>query len=206
MWRWIRFCRRPVSLSSSAKILSDSRTCRTSSQAEPSTWAPFQIMAASTTTTAEFSAAIDRMRQRIGTARTSPAMRARPRAARLAGRTAISSCWAVPKANSLHPDLVAAAAALGDQAAHVLQRLDGRIVLALGIGGAKFPRDLALRAPSKTAGQRLLRSAKGGRGCTQKASSLYDDVDGGKKRFNAAQQKARYGDPASAAGIVNCAL
>jgi len=38
------------------------------------------------------------------------------RAARLAGRSAISSCWAVPKANSLHPDLVAAAAALGDQA------------------------------------------------------------------------------------------
>src|SRR3979411_892938 len=145
MWRWIRFCRRPVSLSSSAKILSDSRTCRTSSQAEPSTWAPFHIIAASTTTTAEFSAAIDRMRQRIGTARTSPTMRERPRAARLAGRTAISSCWAVPKANSLHPDLVAAAAALGDQAAHALQRLDGGIVLALGIGGAKFPRDRARR-------------------------------------------------------------
>src|SRR6202140_164659 len=98
----MRFCRRPVSLSSSANILSDSRTCRTSSQAEPSTWAPFHIMAASTTTTAEFSAAIDRMRQRIGTARTSPTIRERPRAARLAGRSAISSCRGVPKASSLH--------------------------------------------------------------------------------------------------------
>jgi hypothetical protein len=38
-------------------------------QAERSTVAPFQINAASTTTTAEFSSAIDRMRQRIGTAR-----------------------------------------------------------------------------------------------------------------------------------------
>jgi hypothetical protein len=74
-------------------------------------------MAASTTTTAEFSAAIDRMRQRIGTARTSPTMREQPRAARLADRSAISFCRAVPKADSLHPDLVAAAAALGDQAA-----------------------------------------------------------------------------------------
>src|SRR6202022_1932168 len=44
-----------------------------------------------------------------------------------------------------HSDLVAAAAALGDQAAHVSQRLDGRIVLALGIGGAKFPRVRARR-------------------------------------------------------------
>jgi len=44
-------------------------------QAEPSTWAPFHISAASTTTTAEFKAAIDRMRQRIGTARSSWTMR-----------------------------------------------------------------------------------------------------------------------------------
>ncbi len=48
---------------------SDSRTWRTSPQAEPSTCVPFQISPTSTTTTAEFSAAIDRMRQRIGTAR-----------------------------------------------------------------------------------------------------------------------------------------
>src|SRR5450759_226838 len=43
------------------------------------------------------------------------------------------------------PDLVTAAAALRDQAAHVAQRLYGRIILALGIGGAKFPRDRARR-------------------------------------------------------------
>src|ERR1700722_18111769 len=60
-------------------------------------------MAASTTTTAEFNAAIERIRQRIGTARTSPTMRARPRAARLAGRSAASSCSvAVAKTKSLH--------------------------------------------------------------------------------------------------------
>src|ERR1700730_11822883 len=59
-------------------------------------------MAASTTTTAEFSAAIDRMRQRIGTARTSPTMPERPRAARLAGRSAASSWRGSAKANSLH--------------------------------------------------------------------------------------------------------
>src|SRR6266480_1589113 len=98
----MRFCRRLVSLSSSARILSDSRTCRTSSQAEPSTWAPFQIMAESTTTTAEFNAAIDRMRQRIGTARSSPTMRKRPHAARPGGRSAVSSWRGVPKTNSLH--------------------------------------------------------------------------------------------------------
>src|SRR3981189_1576212 len=97
----MRFCRRPVSLSSSAKILSDSRTCRTSSQAEPSTWAPFQIRPASTTTTAEFNAAIDRMRQRIGTARNSWTIRKRPRAARPAGRSTDPSCCGLP-ANSLH--------------------------------------------------------------------------------------------------------
>ena len=42
-----------------------------------------------------------------------------------------------------HLDLVAAAAALRDQAAHVAQRLDGRIILVLGIGGAKFARERA---------------------------------------------------------------
>src|SRR5664279_4265952 len=41
------------------------------------------------------------MRQRIGTARTSPTMVARPRAARPAGRSA-SSCWCVTKTNSFH--------------------------------------------------------------------------------------------------------
>ena len=39
-----------------------------------------------------------------------------------------------------HLDLMAAAAALRDQAAHVVQRLDGRIILVLGIGRPKFAR------------------------------------------------------------------
>ena len=43
------------------------------------------------------------------------------------------------------PDLEAVAAALRDHAAHETQRLYGRIVLALGIGGAKFPRHRARR-------------------------------------------------------------
>src|SRR3954471_15283722 len=98
----MRFCSRPVSLSSSARILSDSRTCRTSSQAEPRTWAPLQIMPASTSTTSEFSAAIERIRQRIGTERTKPTTPTRPRAARPAGRSGASSCGAVTKANSLN--------------------------------------------------------------------------------------------------------
>src|SRR3984893_16158417 len=120
MLRWIRFCSRPVSLSKSARILSDSRTCSTSPQAEPSTWAPLKIMAASTTTTAEFKAAIDRMRQRIGTARTRPRIRARPRAARPFGRSA-SSCRAVAKITSLH-------------LANALDRFRGRgVALRLGV-------------------------------------------------------------------------
>src|SRR3954470_16203791 len=102
MYLWIRFCSRPVSLSSSARILSDSRTCRTSSHAEPRICAPLQIMPASTTTTSEFSPAIDRIRQRIGTERTRPTMPTRPRVARLAGRSAVSSCRAVTRANSLY--------------------------------------------------------------------------------------------------------
>src|SRR5438270_3744757 len=59
-------------------------------------------MPASTTTTSEFSAAIDRMRQRIGTERTRPTILTRPRLARLAGRSAASSCLAVTRANSLY--------------------------------------------------------------------------------------------------------
>src|SRR4051812_17336831 len=59
-------------------------------------------MPASTTTTSEFSAAIDRMRQRIGTERTRPTILTRPRVARLAGRSAASSCLAVTRANSLY--------------------------------------------------------------------------------------------------------
>src|SRR5258705_2163915 len=43
-------------------------------------------------------------------------------------------------------DLVTAAAALRDQAAHVAQRLYGRIIFALGIGDTEFPRDRARRA------------------------------------------------------------
>src|SRR5216684_3447701 len=42
-----------------------------------------------------------------------------------------------------HPDLVAAAAALRDHAAHIAQCLDGRIILVLAVGGAKFPCDSA---------------------------------------------------------------
>src|ERR1044072_5972308 len=98
----MRFCRRPVSLSSNARILSDSRTCRTSSQAEPRVCAPLQIMPASTSTTSEFNPAIDRIRQRIGTERTRPTIPTRPRVARLAGRSAASSCRTVTSATSLY--------------------------------------------------------------------------------------------------------
>src|SRR5713226_4003749 len=42
------------------------------------------------------------MRQRIGTARSSPTMRARPLAARLAGRSAASICPGAAKTSSLH--------------------------------------------------------------------------------------------------------
>src|SRR5438270_7569774 len=59
-------------------------------------------MPASTSTTREFSAAIDRIRQRIGTERTRPTTPTRLRAARLAGRSVASSCRIVAKANSLH--------------------------------------------------------------------------------------------------------
>src|SRR4051794_11768082 len=59
-------------------------------------------MPASTTTTSEFSPAIDRIRQRIGTERTRPTMPTRPRVARLARRSAVSSCRAVTRANSLY--------------------------------------------------------------------------------------------------------
>ena len=79
----MRFCSRLVSLSSSASTLSDSRTWRTSSQAVPSTFAPFQISAARTITTAELRAAMDRIRQRIGTARSTRTTLARPDAIRL---------------------------------------------------------------------------------------------------------------------------
>src|SRR5437868_7237994 len=59
-------------------------------------------MPASTSTTSEFSPAIDRIRQRIGTDLTRPTMPTRPRVARLAGRSAVSSCRAVTSANSLY--------------------------------------------------------------------------------------------------------
>src|SRR4051794_5463193 len=81
-------------------MVSDSRTWRTSSQAEPSTLAPFHIIPASTSTTAEFSAAIDRMRQRIGTARTTPTILERTRVARLTGRSS-ASCRGSAKVRSL---------------------------------------------------------------------------------------------------------
>ena len=70
-----------------------------------------------------------------------------------------------------HADLVPAAAAFLDQAAHEAQRLDGRIVFALGIGGAKFARKNARRGRRQTAArQRGSRSAEGRRG-TQATSS-----------------------------------
>src|SRR5689334_5618204 len=104
-----------------ARILSDSRTWRTSSQADPKTLAPFQISAASTSTTAELSSAIDRMRQRIGTARTSCTTRTRARATKFAGRSVVPSWLVSDKACSLH------LADTFDQ----LRR--GRIALRLGI-------------------------------------------------------------------------
>src|SRR5260370_41615493 len=160
-------------------------------------------MAASTPTTAEFSAAIDRMRQRIGTARSSRTMRARPRAARLAGRSAASSCRGVAKTNSLHlaadksvrreaiKDFVAdqrhivAIEIDGAGAAHVAQRLYGRIVLAPGIGGAKFTRDRAHRdRRQKQRNDECYGPRKVG-AAVHRQLSPYDDVGGGKKRFNA---------------------
>jgi len=72
-----------------------------------------------------------------------------------------------------HPDLVAAAAALRDHAAHIAQCLDGRIILVLAVGGAKFPCDRASsRPPPKTARRPVRWSAKGRRGCTQATASL----------------------------------
>src|SRR6185436_15577368 len=68
----------------------------TSSQADPSTLTPFHIRSASTTTTAEFNPAIDRMRQRIGTARNNWTMRERLRAAKLASRSIALSWCGVP--------------------------------------------------------------------------------------------------------------
>src|ERR1700704_7209045 len=59
-------------------------------------------MPASTSTTSEFSPAIDRIRQRIGTDRTRSTTPTRLRAARLARRSVVSSCRGVTKANSLH--------------------------------------------------------------------------------------------------------
>src|SRR6185295_12323508 len=85
-----------------ARILSDSRTWRTSSHAEPSTCAPLQIMPASTSTTSEFSPAIDRIRQRIGTDRTRSTTPTRLRAARPARGSVVSSCRAVTKVSLLH--------------------------------------------------------------------------------------------------------
>src|SRR4030088_3027230 len=59
-------------------------------------------MPASTSTTSEFSAAIDKIRQRIGTERARSTTPTRLRAARLAGRSVASSRRIVAKANSLH--------------------------------------------------------------------------------------------------------
>ena len=159
--------------------------------------------AASTTTTAEFSAAIDRMRQRIGTARSSPTMRARPRAARLAGRSAVSSCRGVAKTNSLHlanscdvarqfckPRLRRPSSAL-----RYCRSDFGRIATSGRTGKHALARAFARQAtrPSdkrrvvdRTARQRRAsRSAKGRRGCTQATYPLMMKSVGGKKRFNA---------------------
>jgi len=43
-------------------------------------------------------------------------------------------------------DFVPPAGALGDQRAHVAQRLHGRVVLGLGVGGAEFARSNTRRA------------------------------------------------------------
>src|SRR3954471_13730794 len=59
-------------------------------------------MPASTSTTSEFSPAIDRIRQRIGTERARSTTPTRLRAARLARRSVVSSCSDVSKADSLH--------------------------------------------------------------------------------------------------------
>src|SRR5262245_25168605 len=85
-----------------ARILSDSRTWRTSSQADPKTLAPFHISVASTRTTAELSSAIERMRQRIGTARTSWTTRTRVRATKFACFSAAPSWSVTAKVCSLH--------------------------------------------------------------------------------------------------------
>src|SRR5581483_7341731 len=115
--------------------LSDSRTCRTSSHAEPRICTPFQIIATSTTTTAEFSAAIERMRQRIGTARTKPTSRKWPRPAKLAGDSIISR-WPECCTNSV------------DLANSLNQGCRSRIALHLGVNGAhgrlkRFPVEIA---------------------------------------------------------------
>src|ERR1700710_2896930 len=60
------------------------------------------MIPASTSTTKEFSAAIDKIRQRIGTERARSTIPTRPRAARLAGRSVVSSCLGVAKTNSLY--------------------------------------------------------------------------------------------------------
>ena len=157
--------------------LLDSRTCRTSSQAEPGNWAPFQIMAASTTTTAEFSAAIDRIRQRIGTARSSPTMPERPRAARPAGRSAVSCCLGAAKPvhstwRTNRPDRIAAS-----------RKIPRSSVDRPWVSAANSTPPRSPRPPSRTAQRRLSRSAIGRRGRTQ-ALSPYDEVDEGTKRFN----------------------
>ena len=85
-----------------------------------------------------------------------------------------------------HLDLVAAAAALGDQRAHVAQRLDGRVILGLGIGGAKFACNGARRTDGK---QKRDDDHSGPRefGTAQHwhTQPLSGGVYGGSKRFNA---------------------
>ncbi len=100
-----------------------------------------------------------------------------------------------------YPDLQPSAAVLRDQARHVAQRLDRRIVLGLGIGGAEFARGRARRGRrQKQRNDEGSRSAKDGRGCTQSLSP-YDGVGAGAKRFNGFRRDAR---APRAASIVRC--
>jgi hypothetical protein len=91
-------------------------------------------MAASTTTTAEFSAAIDRIRQRIGTARSNPTSRERLRAAKPGGRSFAVSNFGSPGTNSPHPGI-------GRFQANEFKRLEAvglEAAVVLGIGAARL--------------------------------------------------------------------
>src|ERR1700709_2386263 len=112
-------------------------------------------------------------------------MRKRPRATKLAGRSTAPFCCGV-SANSLHLDLVAAAAAFRDQAAHVARRLDGRIILVPGVGGAKFARENACRGGCQTQRDNKFDSPRKVSAAVHWQRFLLSvESAGGTKRFNA---------------------